>query len=81
MGVLPLMFKDNQNRKSLGLTGEEKISIIIGDNIAPKDNIKCKITKKDGSIIDLELISRIDTENEVKYYKAGGILSYTISQL
>ena len=81
MGVLPLMFKDNQNRKSLGLTGEEKISIIIGDNIAPKDNIKCKITKKDGSIIDLELLSRIDTENEVKYYKAGGILSYTISQL
>ncbi|MDB2550711.1 aconitate hydratase AcnA, partial [Rickettsiales bacterium] len=75
MGVLPLMFKDGQSRKSLGLTGEEKISINIGNNIAPKDNIKCQITRKDGSMEEIDLLSRIDTENEVKYYKAGGILN------
>jgi len=78
MGVLPLIFKDGKSRKSLKLTGEEEVSIIVGENIAPKDIIKCQITKKDGSVLEIELISRIDTENEVKYYQAGGILNYML---
>ena len=78
MGILPLMFKDGQSRKSLGLTGEEKISINIGDNISPKDNIKCQITRKDGSVEEINLLSRVDTDNEVKYYQAGGILNYML---
>tara|TARA_Y100000389_G_scaffold95163_1_gene91817 strand:- start:229 stop:2859 length:2631 start_codon:yes stop_codon:yes gene_type:complete len=78
MGVLPLMFKNGQSRKSLELTGEENISINIDDNIIPKGNIKCQITRKDGSIEEINLLSRIDTENEVKYYKSGGILNYML---
>ncbi len=78
MGVLPLMFEGGQSRKSLNLIGDEKVSIKIGHNISPKDIIECQITKKDGTIINVKLLSRIDTENEVKYYKAGGILNYML---
>jgi aconitate hydratase len=78
MGVLPLIFNDDETRKSLKLTGEEEISIVVGEDIVPKDIIKCQIARKDGSVTEIDLISRIDTENEVKYYKAGGILNYML---
>lgn len=78
MGVLPLIFNGDETRKSLKLTGDEEISIVVGEDIVPKDIIKCQIARKDGSVTEIDLISRIDTENEVKYYKAGGILNYML---
>jgi aconitate hydratase len=82
MGVLPLQFKDGENRKSLNLTGEEKISIIgIKDGIKPKMQVDVIIEKPDGSKIETDVICRIDTENEVNYFKNSGILHKVIRDL
>ncbi len=80
MGVLPLIFKDNNNRKSLQLTGNETIDILgINANIKPKQDIKAVITYSNGSKKDVILTCGIDTGDEVEYYKRGGILQYVLA--
>jgi aconitate hydratase len=82
MGVMPLIFKNNQNWQSLNLNGDEKIDILnLNNNIKPKQDIKCLIHKNDGTKINLELICGLDTINEVEYYKNGGILQFVINQI
>jgi aconitate hydratase len=79
MGVLPLIFKNGQDRKVLKLQGNETIDILgIDSNIKPKQDIKCVITKDDGTKIDAVLTCGLDTSNEVEYYKRGGILQYVL---
>lgn len=82
MGVLPLQFKGNDNRESLGLTGTETFDITgIADGIEPQQDVNVKITYTDGSTKDIMVLSRIDTANEVEYYKNGGILHYVLRNL
>lgn len=82
MGVLPLTFKDGDNRKSLKLTGAEKISITgLKDGIKPRMDVKMLIEYKDKSTKVIPLTCRIDTLDELEYYKNGGILHYTIKNL
>jgi aconitate hydratase len=82
MGVLPLTFKNGETRKTLGLTGFETVEILgIDHNLKPKQDLKCIITKKDGGKLETTLLCRIDTSNEIEYYKSGGILQFVISQL
>ncbi len=83
MGVLPLQFKLDQNRKALKLTGKEKIDILglTGAEIVPRMNLTLVITREDGSSEKVEVLCRIDTLNEVEYFKAGGILHYVLRQL
>ena len=83
MGVLPLQFKLDQNRKTLKLTGKEKIDILgLTDvEIAPRMNLTLVITREDGSKEKVEVLCRIDTLNEVEYFKSGGILHYVLRQL
>ncbi|MGG5242342.1 aconitate hydratase AcnA [Pseudomonas lurida] len=83
MGVLPLQFKLDQNRKSLKLTGKEKIDILgLTDvEIVPRMNLTLVITREDGSTEKVEVLCRIDTLNEVEYFKSGGILHYVLRQL
>lgn len=83
MGVLPLQFKLDQNRKSLKLTGKEKVDILglTDAEIAPRMNLTLVITREDGSTEKVEVLCRIDTLNEVEYFKAGGILHYVLRQL
>ncbi|TRX74364.1 aconitate hydratase AcnA [Pseudomonas mangiferae] len=83
MGVLPLQFKEGQDRKSLGLTGQEKIGIfgLDGVELRPRMPLTLEITRKDGSLENVEVLCRIDTLNEVEYFKAGGILHYVLRQL
>jgi aconitate hydratase len=82
MGILPLMFKDNDTRKTLGLTGFENIDIVgINNQLKPKQDLQCIITKIDGSKIAINLVCRIDTKNEIEYYKSGGILQFVINQI
>ena len=82
MGVMPLIFKNNQNWQSLNLTGDEQLDILdLNNNIKPKQDIKCLITKKDNTKINLDLICGLDTINEVEYYKNGGILQFVINQI
>ncbi|MBC3303574.1 aconitate hydratase AcnA [Pseudomonas sp. SWRI18] len=83
MGVLPLQFKLDQNRKSLKLTGKEKVDILgLNDvEIVPRMNLTLVITREDGSSEKVEVLCRIDTLNEVEYFKSGGILHYVLRQL
>ncbi|KAF6697062.1 aconitate hydratase AcnA [Pseudomonas sp. EKM23D] len=83
MGVLPLQFKLDQNRKALKLTGKEKIDILgLSDvEIVPRMNLTLVITREDGSSEKVEVLCRIDTLNEVEYFKSGGILHYVLRQL
>lgn len=73
MGVLPLVFCDD-DVDSLGLDGSEEIDIIgINNDIKPRQKLKC-IIKKGNDVREIELLCRIDTNDEVNYYKSGGIL-------
>ena len=83
MGVLPLQFTDGQDRKSLGLTGKETVSILglDGVEIRPRMPLTLEIKRQDGSLETAELLCRIDTLNEVSYFKAGGILHYVLRTL
>ncbi|WP_285421022.1 aconitate hydratase AcnA [Pseudomonas sp. efr-133-TYG-23] len=83
MGVLPLQFKLDQNRKALKLTGKEKIDILglTEVEIVPRMNLTLVITREDGSSEKVEVLCRIDTLNEVEYFKSGGILHYVLRQL
>ncbi len=82
MGVLPLVFKDGMNRKSLNFDGTETIDITgIESGITPKMDVNCTITRQDGSQKNINLLCRIDTLDEVEYYNNGGILHNVIRNL
>ena len=83
MGVLPLQFKLDQNRKNLKLTGKETLDILglTGAELQPRMNLTLVITREDGQQEKVEVLCRIDTLNEVEYFKAGGILHYVLRQL
>ncbi|WP_325438004.1 aconitate hydratase AcnA [Pseudomonas nitroreducens] len=82
MGVLPLQFKDGQDRKTLKLTGKEVLSISgLSGELKPHMNLKVGVTREDGSQDSFEVLCRIDTQNEVEYFKAGGILHYVLRSL
>jgi len=83
MGVLPLQFKLDQNRKSLNLTGKETLEIqgLTGVELTPRMNLTLVITREDGRQEKIEVLCRIDTLNEVEYFKSGGILHYVLRQL
>ncbi|MFJ4155558.1 aconitate hydratase AcnA [Pseudomonas sp. NPDC089752] len=83
MGVLPLQFKAGQDRKQLGLTGNERIDVLglAGVQLKPGMSLPLRVTREDGQQQDIEVLCRIDTLNEVEYFKAGGILHYVLRQL
>ena len=82
MGILPLQFKNNINRTNLNLKGSELISIInIEKGIRPLDTIKIEIKYSSGDIKMVETLCRIDTKNELEYYKNGGILQYVLRNM
>ena len=82
MGVLPLQFKEGQDRKTLNLDGTEVFDITgIKDGIDPRMDVPCKITRADGSTEEIQLLCRIDTADEVEYYRHGGILQYVLRDL
>ncbi len=83
MGVLPLQFLQGKNAASLGLTGEEKYDIQGLQSVRPGARIKVRATRSGGSApqtIEFEALVRIDTPNELEYYKHGGILPYVLRQ-
>ncbi len=82
MGVLPLQFKDGVSRRSLNLSGEETVSISgIAGGITPRMDVECTITRPDGSTETIALLCRIDTADEVEYFRHGGILHYVLRDL
>jgi aconitate hydratase len=82
MGILPLQFTQNMNRSNLNLVGSELISVIKLENgIKPSDKMIVEIKYASGEIKKIETICRIDTNNELEYYKNGGILQYVLRNM
>jgi len=82
MGILPLQFVDNVDRKKLNLIGSELISILNLENgINPSDKVKIEIKYASGEIKRIQTLCRIDTKNELEYYKNGGILQYVLRNM
>ena len=82
MGILPLQFMNNVNRSNLNLKGSELISINeIEKGINPSDKVTLEIKYSSGEIKKIETLCRIDTKNELEYYKNGGILQYVLRNM
>ena len=82
MGVLPLQFKDGQGRASLKLDGSETWDFTgLKDGIKTGMDVAAKITRADGSSEDITLLCRIDTLDEVEYFRHGGILQFVLRKL
>ncbi len=81
MGVIPFEFTGGDTRKSLGLTGDESVSISGLDTIRPLQEVPCTITMADGSMKEITLKCRIDTAIEIEYIEHGGVLHYVLRNL
>jgi aconitate hydratase len=82
MGILPLQFEEGQNYQTIGLTGFETYEIEgIAENLQPLKKMQVKAAATDGSVRSFKAVCRIDTPNEVDYYKHGGILQYVFRTL
>ncbi len=82
MGVLPLMFTNGQTRQTLGLTGDEKITIEgISTDLKPRKELTATIQRANGTVEKIQLLCRIDTAEELEYYRNGGILQYVMRQI
>ncbi len=82
MGILPLQFIEENNRKNLNLIGNELLSILnIEKGIKPRDQIDVEIKYKSGDVKKIKMLCRIDTKNELEYYKNGGILQYVLRNM
>jgi aconitate hydratase len=82
MGVVPLNFEEGTSWKSLGLKGDEQVTIrgLHGD-LKPRQKLMAEIVSGDGTLKRVPLICRIDTVDELDYFKSGGILQYVLRQL
>lgn len=78
MGVLPLTFKEGTNRKTLGLTGEETIDVLGLEDLKPRKELTLVIHRTDGKTDQVPVLCRVDTVDEVAYYRHGGILHYVL---
>jgi len=81
MGVLPLQFESGTTVDSLKLDGSETISLDYKGKLKPKQEFPLKILRSNGEAISIKVLSRIDTIQEVEYYRAGGILNYVLQRL
>ncbi len=86
MGILPLQFKDGENAQSLGLTGDETFDVdglpeAIASGFKSGRDLTVRAKKADGKTVTFQARARIDTPNEVEYYRHGGILPYVLRQL
>ena len=82
MGILPLQFMNNMNRTNLNLVGSELISVTKLENgINPSDKVSIEIKYTSGDTKKIDTLCRIDTKNELEYYKNGGILQYVLRNM
>jgi aconitate hydratase len=81
MGVLPLQFKDGDTRATLGLSADDTFSIRGLADLVPGQDVTVEVTRADGSTFSFTALCRIDTANEMEYYRHGGILHYVLRKL
>jgi aconitate hydratase len=78
MGVLPLLFPEGVTRHTLGLAGDEVIDIVGLDGLRPRMNLDMRVHRAGGAVDTVSLVCRVDTLDEVNYYRHGGILQYVL---
>ena len=81
MGVLPLQFKDGDTRETLCLTADDTFSIRGLADLTPGQDVTVDVTRADGTTFSFAALCRIDTANEMEYYRHGGILHYVLRKL
>ena len=82
MGVAPLLFEEGTSWQTLGLKGDEKVTIHgLARDLTPRQMLEAEITSNDGSVRRVPLVCRIDTLDELEYFRNGGILHYVLRQL
>ncbi len=82
MGILPLQFIKDMNRSNLKLVGSELMSVLnIKKGFKPGSELEVEIKYTDASIKKIKTLCRIDTKNEMEYYKNGGILQYVLRNM
>ncbi len=82
MGVLPLVFEEGSSWQSLGMKGDEQVTIRgLHEGLKPRMKMMAEIVASDGGLKRVPLICRIDTLDELDYFKNGGILQYVLRQL
>ncbi|KAB2667743.1 MAG: aconitate hydratase AcnA [Verrucomicrobia bacterium] len=82
MGVLPLQFKDGTTAQTLKLDGTETYDIVgLGADLKPQQDLVLRVTRGDGTVVDVPVRCRIDTPIEIDYYQHGGILPFVLRQL
>ena len=82
MGILPLVYEPGQNAESLGITGRETFDVLgLTGELKPRQKVKVRATREDGSVLEFSVIARLDTPVDVDYYKNGGILQTVLRGL
>ncbi|GGD99934.1 aconitase [Gemmobacter megaterium] len=82
MGVIPFEFSPGENRKTLGLKGDETVSIAgLAGDLKPLSMVPCTITYADGTVKTIQIKCRIDTAIEIEYVENGGVLHYVLRDL
>jgi aconitate hydratase len=81
MGVIPFEFMEGTNRKTLGLKGDEVVSIAGLENVSPRMTATATIRYADGRVVEVPLRCRIDTAVEIEYIENGGVLHYVLRNL
>ncbi len=81
MGVVPFTFREGDSWQSLGLTGNENVTIRGLADVKPRQMVDLEITSADGKVKKVPVLCRIDTLDEIDYVKHGGILHFVLRQL
>ena len=82
MGILPLQFIDRMNKSNLKFIGSELLSVVnLEKGIAPSEHVEVEIKYHSGDVKKIKTLCRIDTKNELEYYKNGGILQYVLRNM
>jgi aconitate hydratase len=81
MGVLPLQFREGESAATFGLTGEEEYTIGGIAGLKPRQDVEVQVKRDDGEEFSFTARCRIDTYNELEYFKSGGILHYVLRRL
>jgi aconitate hydratase len=80
--VVPLQFREGESWQTLGLRGDEKVTIKgLADGLKPRAALRVEIARADGSRAQAEVLCRIDTLDELDYYRNGGIMPYVLRNL
>jgi aconitate hydratase len=81
MGVLPLVLEEGTSWQSLGLKGDEKVTLRGISDLKPRQVASLEIAFADGRAVDVPILVRIDTLDELEYFRNGGILHYVLRNL